>query len=174
MAFVVSSFAIQAQDKDPILIDLFINNFEVNGGVLTHDSFSGGGLIDTGRDLEIGQASIGFSGDFWSSKKFNFGPAGKVYFHEVGYSGGKDPELNHYTVSLGANAGVDLGKFFFDASFELPLENKRENIFEFVFSPSAGFMISDHVGIKANFDYFAQKKLFNYAYTFGGGVIYKF
>ena len=86
VAFVFSSFAIQAQDKDPILIDLFINNFEVNGGVLTHDSFSGGGLIDTGRDLEIGQASIGFSGDFWSSKKFNFGPAGKVYFHEVGYS----------------------------------------------------------------------------------------
>ena len=179
VALVFSSFAIQAQDMkdEPILIDLVINQLEFNGGVLTHDAFNSGSiysLVDTGDDLDIGQASIGFSGDFFSSKKFNFGPAGKVYFHEVGYSGGKDPELNHYTVSLGANVGVDFGKFFLDASFEAPLKNQRENIFEFVASPSIGFMISEKIGVKANFDYFVNKKLFNYAYTVGGGLIYKF
>ena len=166
----------QAQEE-PVLIDLVINTLELNGGVLTHDAFNSGSrlsLVNPGEDLEIGQASIGFSGDFFSSKKFNFGPAGKVYFHEVGYKGGNDPALNHYTFSLGANAGVDLGKFFFNTSFELPIKGKRESIFEAVVSPSAGFMISDKIGIKANFDYFFNKKLFNYAYTVGGGLIYKF
>ena len=188
IALVFSSFAIQAQDKsdEPVLIDLVINTLEFNGGVLTHDALSsasrfsliGNDNIDyinhLNKDLEIGQASIGFSGDFFSSKKFNFGPAGKVYFHEVGYRGGKSSDLNHYTFSLGANAGVDLGKFFFNTSFELPIKGKRENIFEAVVSPSAGFMISDKIGVKANFDYFFNKKLFNYAYTIGGGLIYKF
>ena len=179
IALVFSSFAIQAQETEdkPVLIDLVINTLEFNGGVLTHDAFNSGSrlsLVNPGEDLDIGQASIGFSGDFFSSKKFNFGPAGKVYFHEVGYSGGKSPDLNHYTFSLGANAGVDLGKFFFNTSFELPLKGKRESIFEAVVSPSAGFMISKNIGIKANFDYFFNKKLFNYAYTVGGGLIYKF
>ena len=179
IALVFSSFAIQAQETEdkPVLIDLVINTLEFNGGVLTHDAFNSGSrlsLVNPGEDLDIGQASIGFSGDFFSSKKFNFGPAGKVYFHEVGYSGGKSADLNHYTVSLGANVGIDLGRFFVDTSFEAPLKNSRENIFEFVASPSIGFMISDKIGVKANFDYFVNKKLFNYAYTVGGGLIYKF
>ena len=162
----------QAQDQDPILIDLVINSLEINGGVLTHD-FQVNGVQD-GSNLDVAQASLGFSGDFFSSKKFNFGPAGKVYFHEVGFMGGKSDDLNHYAFSLGANAGVDLGNFFFNTSFELPIKGKRESIFEAVVSPSAGFMISDKVGIKANFDYFFNKKLFNHAYTIGGGLIYKF
>ena len=172
MMLAVSSFAIQAQDKDPVLIDLVINTLEFNGGVLTHDFQING--VEDGSNLDVAQASIGFSGDFFSSKKFNFGPAGKLYFHETEFFGGKSDDLGHYTASLGASAGVDLGKFFFDTSFELPLKGKRESIFEAVVSPSAGIMISDKVGIKANFDYFINKKLFNHAYSVGGGIIYKF
>ena len=149
---------------------------EVNGGVLTHESLTGklGSIVGVQQDLEIGQASLGFEWDWFSKNKFNFGPAGKLYAHEVGYKGGKDSGLNHYHGSIGLMAGVDLGKFSFNTSFESPTPDKREKIFEAVISPSAAFMISKNVGIKANFDYFINKKLFNYAYTFGGGLIYKF
>ena len=151
-------------------------SLEVNGGVLTHESLTGqfGSIVGIQKDMEIGQASLGFEWDLFTKNKFNFGPAAKLYAHEVGFKGGKDASLNHYHGSVGLMAGVDLGKFSFNTSFESPTPDKRENIFELVVSPSAAFMISDHVGIKANFDYFINKKLFNYAYTFGGGLIYKF
>ena len=149
---------------------------EVNGGVLTHESLTGqfNSIVGTQSDLQIGQASLGFEWDLFAKNKFNFGPAAKLYAHEVGFKGGRDASLNHYHGSIGLMAGVDLGKWSFNTSFESPTPDKREKIFEAVISPSAAFMISDKIGIKANFDYFINKKLFNYAYTFGGGLIYKF
>ena len=168
MALVLSSFAIQAQNSGFSL--------ELNGGVLTHESLTGqlGSIVGIQNDLQLGQASLGFEWDLFANNKFNFGPAGKLYTHEVGFSGGKDASLNHYSGSIGLMAGVDLGRWSFNTSFESPTPDNRESIFEAVISPSAAFMISDRVGIKANFDYFINKKLFNYAYTFGGGLIYKF
>ena len=149
---------------------------EVNGGVLTHESLTGqlGSIVGVQNDLQIGTGSFGFEWDLFSKNKFNFGPTGKLYAYEVGFEGGKDASLNHYHGSVGLMAGVDLGKWSFNTSFESPTPDKREKIFEAVISPSAAFMISDKIGIKANFDYFINKKLFNYAYTFGGGLIYKF
>ena len=145
---------------------------EVNGGVLTHDFIVNG--VEEGKTLDIGQASFGFEWDFFAKNKFNFGPSAKLYAQEIGFEGGKDDSLNHYHGSIGLMAGVDLGKFSFNTSFESLTPQNRGSIFEAVVSPSAAFMISDKVGIKANFDYFFNKKLFNHAYTIGGGLIYKF
>ena len=163
IALVFSSYAIQAQDSGFSL--------EVNGGILTHESFHS---ALAGENMSLGQASLGFEWDWFSKNKFNFGPSAKLYTHEVGFMGGKDKSLNHYHGSIGLMAGVDLGKFSFNTSIESPTPDKRESIFEAVISPSVGFMISDKVGVKANFDYFINKKLFNYAYTVGGGLFYKF
>ena len=165
IALVCGMFSAQAQDE--------AITFEVNGGVLTHDFFVDNPIV-SGETLQIGQASFGFEGDVFSSKKFNFGPSGKIYTHETEFFGGKSSELNHYSLSAGLVAGVDLGKFTINTSIELPIPDRRESIFEAVISPSAAFMISKRVGIKANFDYFINKKLYNYAYTIGGGLIYKF
>ena len=149
---------------------------EVNGGVLTHDSFFEGlgGIVDGEGNHQIGQGSFGIEWDWFSKNKFNFGPAAKLYFNETGYFGGKDASHNNYHGSIGLVAGVDLGKWSLNTSFESPTPDRRESIFEAVISPYAAFMISDKVGIKANFDYFVNKKLYNYAYSFGGGLIYKF
>ena len=164
----------QAQDmmKDPAVSV----TFELNGGVLTHDSFFEGlgGIVDGESNHQIGQGSFGFEMDLFARNKFNFGPAAKLYFHETGYFGGRDASHNNYHGSIGLVAGIDAGKWSFNTSFESPTPDKRESIFEAVISPSAAFMISDKVGIKANFDYFVNKKLYNYAYSFGGGLIYKF
>ena len=165
MLLAVSSFAIQAQDKALSL--------ELNGGVLTHEFFIDNPVV-SGETLQIGQASFGLEWDWFSKNKFNFGPAAKLYTHEIEFKGGRDASLNHYHGSIGLMAGVDLGKFSFNTSFESPTPSKRESIFEAVISPSAALMISKSVGIKANFDYFINKKLYNYAYTIGGGLIYKF
>ena len=151
--------------------------FELNGGFLQHDAFNSGSrlsLVDAGEDLIIGTGSFGFEMDLFAKNKFNFGPSAKLYAHETGYFGGASEDLNHYHGSIGLVAGVDLGNFFFNTSFESPTPDKRHKIYELIVSPSAGFMISDHVGIKANFDYFINKKLFNYAYSYGAGIIYKF
>ena len=176
IALVFSSFAIQAQDmmdtKSPVSI-----TFELNGGVLHHDAFDSGSrlsLVEAGQDLVIGTGSFGFEMDLFAKNKFNFGPSAKLYAYETGYFGGRSDDLNHYHGSIGLVAGVDLGKFTFNTSFESPTPDKRHKIYEAIVSPSASFMISDKVGIKANFDYFINKKLFNYAYSFGGGLIYKF
>ena len=163
----------QAQeDKSPVSIA-----FELNGGFLQHDAFNSGSrlsLVDAGEDLIIGTGSFGFEMDLFAKNKFNFGPSAKLYAYEVGYDGGKSDDLNNYHGSIGLTAGVDLGKFFINTSFESPTPDKRHKIYELIVSPSAGFMISDKVGIKANFDYFINKKLFNYAYSYGAGIIYKF
>ena len=184
IALVFSSFAIQAQDmmdKAPVSIA-----FELNGGFLQHDAFADGSRFSlignenghftnqTNKDLIIGTGSFGFEMDLFAKNKFNFGPSAKLYAHETGYFGGASEDLNHYHGSIGLVAGVDLGKFFINTSFESPTPDKRHKIYELIVSPSAGFMISDKVGIKANFDYFINKKLFNYAYSYGAGVIYKF
>ena len=145
---------------------------EVNGGVLTHDFIVNG--VEEGKTLDIGQASFGIEWDFFAKNKFNFGPSAKLYTQEVEFFGGKSDDLNHYHGSIGLMAGVDLGKFSLNTSFESLTPQNRGNIFEAVISPSAAFMISKNVGIKANFDYFFNKKLFNHAYTIGGGIIYKF
>ena len=168
IALVFSSFAIPAQNSGFAI--------EVNGGVLNHESLTGqfSSIVGTQEDLQVGQASLGIEWDWFAKNKFNFGPAAKLYTHEADFMGGKDANLNHYSGSIGLMTGVDLGKFSFNTSFESPTPDKRESIFEVVISPSAAFMISDKVGIKANFDYFINKKLFNYAYAFGGGLIYKF
>ena len=169
MLLAVSSFAIQAQDmkKSPVSI-----SFELNGGVLTHSFIDNG--VEDGKTLDVGQASFGFEMDLFAKNKFNFGPSAKLYAHEVGFFGGRDESLNHYHGSIGLMAGVDLGKFTFNTSIESPTPDKRHNIFETIISPSAAYMISDKVGIKANFDYFINKKLFNHAFSVGGGIIYKF
>ena len=164
VALVFSSFAIQAQSL----------SLELNAGTLTHDSFGVGGIVNAGDDLTIGHGSLGASLDFFNNKMFNFGPVAKLYAYEKDYFGGNNPDLNHYNFSGGLNAGVTLGKFSLDTSFEVPLPGKRESIFEAIISPSASFMISDHIGIKANYDYFINKKLFNYASSISGGLIYKF
>ena len=164
MIIALSSFAIQAQDSGFAL--------EVNGGVLTHNFIVNG--VESGEDLNIGQASLGFEWDFFAKNRFNFGPVAKLYTQEVEFFGGKDESLNHYHGSIGLMAGVDLGKWSFNTSLESLTPQNRESIFEAVISPSAGFMISDKVGLKLNFDYFVNKKLFNHAYSVGGGIIYKF
>ena len=172
IALVFSSFAIQAQDKSPVSIA-----FELNGGFLQHDAFNSGSrlsLVDAGEDLIIGTGSFGFEMDLFAKNKFNFGPSAKLYAYEVGYDGGKSDDLNHYHGSIGLTTGFDFGKFFINTSFESPTPDNRHKIYELIVSPSAGFMISDKVGIKANFDYFINKKLFNYAYSYGAGIIYKF
>ena len=142
VAFVVSSFAIQAQSV----------KLELNAGTLTHDSFGVGGIVDAGDDLTIGHGSFGVDVDFFDEKKFNFGPVAKIYAYEKDYFGGNDESLNHYGASAGLSAGVSLGGFSFDTSFELPLPGKRESIFEAVISPSVSVMLSKKIGIKANYD----------------------
>ena len=86
-------------------------SLEVNGGVLKHESLTGqlGSIVGVQQDLEIGQASLGLEWDLFPKNKFNFGPAAKLYAHEIGYEGGKDASLNHYHGSIGLLGGVDLG-----------------------------------------------------------------
>ena len=158
MIVALSSFAIQAQIKGDVAL---------NGAFLTHESHLSGV-----EDLTIAKAGLEFNLDLFGGKKFNFGPVGKFHIYEEDYFGGKDQ--NNYDFSLGLSSGVDLGKFSFDVSGEFPFADQRENIFEFLISPSATYMVSDKVGIKGNFDYFINKKLFNYAYSYGVGVVYKF
>ena len=167
VALVFSSFAVQAQSV----------KLELNAGTLTHDAFDSGSrlsLVEAGEDLTIAHGSFGVEVDFFDDKKFNFGPIAKAYAYEKDYFGGKDESLNHYNVSAGLNAGISLGKWSLDTSVELPLPGKREAIFEAIVSPSISLMLSDKFGIKANYDYFINKKLFNYASSISGGLIYKF
>ena len=122
------------------------------------------------------QAFIGYiegSLNFLDSDKFKIGPVGKVYVYNEGFFyGGPD---NNYAVTAGLDVGLNLSKSIeFNVGYELPVTGLRSDVFESVISPSLIFGDGEGLGFKINYDYFFQKKLFEYQSAFSAGLIYQF
>ena len=122
------------------------------------------------------QAFIGYiegSLNFLKSEKFKIGPVAKLFVYNKGFFyGGPD---NDYAVTAGLDVGIKLSKKVdFNVGYELPVNGFRSDVFESVISPSIIFGDGEGLGFKINYDYFIQKKLFEYQSAFTAGLIYQF
>ena len=148
-------------------------DISVQGGSFLNKEISGIHAADGNGD----QAFIGYiegSLNFLKSEKFKIGPVAKLYAYNKGFFyGGPD---NDYAVTAGLDVGLNLSKNVeFNVGYELPVPHGfRSDVFQSVISPSLIFGDGEGLGFKINYDYFFQKKLFEYQSAFTAGLIYQF
>ena len=121
------------------------------------------------------QAFIGygeFSADLFKSK-FRLAPVVKMFFYDDALTSAINSEENKYGFSAGLEAGFDFKGGMFAVGFELPIPDQRK-YFEAVVSPSLTLVNSGKVGVKINYDYFINQRLFQYNGALTAGVVYKF
>ena len=114
-----------------------------------------------------------FSADLIKSN-FRLAPVVKMFFYDGSVSSAINSEENHYGFSGGLEAGFDFKGGMFAIGFELPIPDQRDAIFEAVISPSLTLVNAGKIGVKINYDYFINQRLFQYNGALTAGLVYKF
>lgn len=125
------------------------------------------------------QSPMGYlelSGDILKKSKLRLAPLAKLYVYEGGLKKATSSIDNNYFISAGAEVGYDFtDEVTFAVGYELPIPGAREDIFESIISPS--LILYDNksgFGLKINYDYYVNKKLFEYHSSVTAGIVYKF
>ena len=105
---------------------------------------------------------------------FRLAPVAKIFFYDGSLSSAINSENNNYGFSGGLEAGFDFKGGMFAIGFELPIPDQRDAIFEAVISPSLTLVNEGKFGVKINYDYFINQKLFQYNGAISAGLVYKF
>ena len=105
---------------------------------------------------------------------FRLAPVVKMFFYDGSVSAAINSEENHYGFSGGLEAGFDFKGGMFAIGFELPIPDQRDAIFEAVISPSLTLVNAGKIGVKINYDYFINQRLFQYNGALTAGLVYKF
>ena len=143
--------------------------FSINGGTMVNQELI---LVDGNDD----QSFIGygeFSVDLFKNK-FRLAPVAKMFFYDEQLGTAINSAENKYAFSGGLEAGFDFKGGFFAIGYEVPLPDQREKIFEAVISPSLTLVRSKKLGLKVNYDYFINQRLFQYNAAITAGIVYKF
>ena len=160
LAFVCSTFAIQAQD------------FSFGVGYGNAQEFFG-------DDIKYGvTANFGVDFDIFKKSNFNLGPAIGIV-----WTGDLESDIetieNESSLLTGLHAGVDLGRFTIKGrqSVVLPYTDKNNDVF---FTSVSGGQVEyklkkdGFVALMLGGDYFFNRELFHYTYQFKTGITLKF
>ena len=113
-----------------------------------------------------------FSADIIKSN-FRLAPVVKMFFYNESVSSAINSAENKYGFSGGLEAGFDFKGGHFAIGFELPIPDQRDAIFEAVISPSLTLVNKGKLGVKINYDYFINQRLFQYNGALTAGLVYK-
>ena len=113
-----------------------------------------------------------FSADIIKSN-FRLAPVVKMFFYDSSVSSAINSAENKYGFSGGLEAGFDFKGGHFAIGFELPIPDQRDAIFEAVISPSLTLVNKGKLGVKINYDYFINQRLFQYNGALTAGLVYK-
>ena len=114
-----------------------------------------------------------FSADLIKSN-LRLAPVVKMFFYDGSLGTAINSEENKYGFSAGLEAGFDFKGGMFAIGFELPIPDQRDAIFEAVISPSLTLVNEGKLGVKINYDYFINQRLFQYNGALTAGLVYKF
>ena len=149
--------------------------FSVQAGSFLNEkhihSLSEGDVIEGDDQAFMGYGE--FSADLIKGG-FRLAPVAKIFFYDGSLSSAINSEDNNYGFSGGLEAGFDFKGGMFAIGFELPIPDQRDAIFEAVISPSLTLVKEGGLGVKINYDYFINQKLFQYNGAISAGLVYKF
>ena len=157
MMFAVTAFVAQAQE------------FSIQAGTMLNQEHI---ALEGNNDqsfIGYGEISVDLV-----KKNFRLAPVVKMFFYDQSLSSAINGPENKYGFSGGLEAGFDFKGGIFAVGFELPIPDQRGAIFEAVISPSLTLVKKGGVGVKINYDYFINQKLFQYNGALTAGLIYKF